>query len=91
MHATFEVENEALPLIRSSVEMKRQALEFSLLRYRKQLAEFESRYQMTSATFQADFSAGKLGDEPSWFEWEYLLEALAETKHQLHLIASLKL
>jgi hypothetical protein len=38
---------------------------------------------MESDDFAAKFSAGELGDEADWFEWQYLLDVYHETLRQL--------
>lgn len=83
---TFRVEEEAIPLVRSSIEMKRRALEFSLRRYERELAAFEAAHKMNSETFAAKFQQGELGDDAAWFEWEFTLDAYRATKHQLEIL-----
>jgi hypothetical protein len=74
---------EVVPIVKSSLEMTRKTLEFSLRKYKERLAAFERRYGMASEDFVAKFNAGELGDDADWFEWQYLLDAHHETLRQL--------
>jgi len=64
---------EVVPLVRSSLGLKRRTLEFNLRKYQDRLAQFERRYGMGSQEFAAKFDSGELGDEAHWFEWQYVL------------------
>jgi hypothetical protein len=91
MEATMKIQQEAIPLVKSSLEMKRKALEFNLQEYQRRIGGFEVEHTMTSEQFAKKFGAGELGDNTSWFEWEFLLDALRETEHQLALLATVRL
>jgi hypothetical protein len=70
--------------------MEHKSLEFALRQYQKRLTTFERNHQMTSEQFAARFSAGNLGDDADWFEWEFVLDALRETATQLNLLESVR-
>lgn len=70
--------------MKSSLRMKRKALEFNLGRYKERLTALERQYEMASEDFAVKFNAGELDDEADWFEWQYLLDAYHETLRQLH-------
>lgn len=91
MLATMTLKPEALPIIRSSLDMKRRSLETSLRRYGMRLTDLEVRFAMTSQDFARRFNAGELGDDAVWFEWDYLLDAHQETMRQLELIRTISL
>lgn len=91
MQATLMMQQEAVPIVRSGLEMKRKALEFTLRQYRTNLTGFEKRHRMTSEQFAAKFRAGELGDEADWFAWEYMLDAYRETTRQLELLSNIQL
>lgn len=86
MLATMTLKPEALPIIRSGLDMKRRSLEIGIKRYRSRLTDFETRFAMTSHDFDRRFNNGELGDDDAWFEWEYVLDAYRETVRQLELI-----
>lgn len=86
MQTVIRVEQEAVPLVRSSIEMKRRALQFGLRRYQSDLAAFETAHKMRSETFETKFQLGELGDDAVWFEWEFALDAYRATKHQMELL-----
>lgn len=88
--STLTLREEVVPLVRSSLGLKRRALEFNLRKYQDRLAQFEQRYGMSSQEF-AKFDAGELGDEAHWFEWQYVLEAQQGTQRQLELRESVGL
>jgi len=91
MSSTLILQQETVPIVKSSLEMKRKALEFSLQKYSERLAAFERQYGMDSAEFWSRFEAGELGDDADWFEWQYLLDAYRETQRQLKLISTILL
>ena len=91
MQATFTIRQEAVPIVKSSLETRRRSLEFSLRQYQARLSGFEQQHQMASAQFAAKFSAGELGDDAAWFEWEFVLDAMRETEQQLELVKSIRL
>jgi hypothetical protein len=90
MQATLTIRQEAVPIVKSSLETRRKSLEFSLRQYRARLAGFEHQHQMTSEQFAARFGAGELGDDAAWFEWEFVLDAARETEQQLELVKSIQ-
>jgi len=85
------IQPDAVPVVKSSLEMKRKALEFNLRQYRQRLALFEQTYHMSSAQFASQYNAGTLGDDAVWLEWEFVLDAFRETQRQLDLLDSVKL
>lgn len=91
MQATFTIRQEAVPIVKSSLEAKRKSLEFSLRQYHERLASFERQHRMASEQFSARFGAGELGDDEDWFEWEFVLDAARETERQLELVSSIRL
>jgi hypothetical protein len=91
MEMVMKIEPDALPIVKSSLEMKHKALEFILRQYRERLATFERTRQMSSEQFAKKFDAGELGDDAEWFEWEFVLDALGETQQQLKLLESVRL
>ena len=91
MQATMVMQSDAVLVVRSSLDMKRKALEFNLRQYQARLATFERQHQMTSEQFAFKFSAGELGDDAEWFEWEFALDAYRETTRQLGLLDSVQL
>ena len=91
MQATFTMRQEALPIVRSSLQARRKSLEFSLRQYRAQLDGFERQHQMASEQFATRFGAGELGDDAARFEWEFVLDAARETERQLELMKGIRL
>lgn len=91
METTLTMQSEAVPVIKSCLDMKRKALEHGLRRYQDRLTAFEKQFQMTSEQFAAKFNSGELGDGADWFEWEFVLDAYRETARQLGLLVSIKL
>ncbi|HOT90993.1 MAG TPA: hypothetical protein PLJ78_03145 [Anaerolineae bacterium] len=91
METTMVLQQEAVPIVRSGLQMKRKSLELNLRQYQQQLATFERQYQMTSEQFRRRFSAGDLGDDAVWFEWEFVLDAYHETIQQLSVLEKIRL
>lgn len=91
MQATITMRQEALPVVRSSLDLKRKALELNLRGYRARLRRFETLHRMTSEEFAAKFEGGMLGDDADWFEWEFVLGSFRETASQLEILNSIQL
>ena len=91
MQTTMTLDQEALSVVKSGLEMKRKALDLNRHQYKERLAAFELSHRITSEQFTAKFQAGELGDNSEWFEWEFVLDALRETDRQIKLLDSVKL
>ena len=91
MQATVLFDEEALPLVASSLEMKRRALEFGVVSYRERLGALERESGMTTDEFVARFQAGDLGDDARYFSWEYLVDAMAGLERQLEVLSRIHL
>lgn len=91
MQATITIQQDALPVMRAGLELKRRSLLLSLRRYSDRLRDFEARHNMSSDHFAVAFESGELGDEAAWFEWEFVLDAYRETMRQLDLLGGLRL
>ncbi len=85
------LQQEAIPIVRSGLQMKRKSLELNLQQYQQQLMTFERQCRMTSEQFGHRFSAGELGDDAVWFEWEFVLDAYRETMRQLDILKKIHL
>ncbi len=88
---TITLQWQVVPIVKSSLEMKRKALEFNLSRYKERLTAFERRYAITSEDFAVKFNTGELGDDADWFEWQYLLDVYHKTLRQLQLLGTIHL
>jgi hypothetical protein len=91
MRATLTMSQEALPVVKSSLQARRKALEFSLRQYRSRLLGLERQHKMVSEQFATRFGTGELSDDADWFEWEFVLEATREAERQLELVKSIRL
>lgn len=91
METTMVLQQDAVPIVRSGLQMKRKSLELNLRQYQQQLTMFERQYQMTSEQFGCRFNAGELGDDVAWFEWEFVLDAYRETARQLGVLEKIRL
>ena len=91
MQATLTLRQEAVPIVKSSLQTRRKALEFSLRQYHTRLLGFEQQHKMASEQFASKFGAGELGDDAVWFEWEFVLDAMRETERQLERVKSVRL
>ena len=91
METTMVLQQEAVPIVRSGLQMKRKSLELNLHQYQQQLTAFEHQHQMTSEQFGRKFNAGELGDDEAWFEWEFVLDAYRETARQLSILEKIRL
>ena len=91
MQATLTIRQEALPIVKASLQVRRKSLEFSLRQYRARLDGFERQHQMASEQFTTRFGTGELGDDAVWFEWEFVLDAAHERERQIELVRSIRL
>ncbi|MEW6184223.1 MAG: hypothetical protein AB1585_00625 [Thermodesulfobacteriota bacterium] len=91
MQTTVTIESDVIPVVKSSLALKHRALEFNQRQYLQRLSILETKHQMNSEEFKKKFKAGELGDDPEWFDWEYILDAYQDTIHQLDLLESVKL
>ncbi len=91
MQSTVHLQEDAVPIVRASLDMKRRALEFALRQYQTRLSAFESLHHMTSELFAEKYNRGELGDNEQWFEWEFTLDAAREATRQLTLLADVRL
>lgn len=90
MH-TIAIQEKDIPVIKSSLQLKRNSLEFNIKRYRQQLDKFEEQFNMTSKEFLKQFKTENLGDQAQWFEWEYFLEVYEDSLKQVNQINEIKL
>ena len=67
-----------------------QATEYEVLiqQLRSDLAEFEAKYEMNSATFYARFRAGEMGDAMDFMEWASLYDMHEGAVQRLSLLKS---
>ncbi len=54
-----------------------------LERLRPRLAEYESRFGMTSVEFFERYQGGKIGDEMDYFEWNVLYKMFLDSQQRL--------
>lgn len=71
----IEITVEALPIVKSSIVLKKKLLSIKAANYLKRLKSFERKHKMKSAEFSKGFAAGKLGDAAEWFDWLFVYEA----------------
>ena len=48
-----------------------------------QIADFEDKYNMKSASFEKRYQSGELGDEMDYIEWSSTLDMLKNVKKRL--------
>lgn len=87
----IELEEEAIPLIKSTLSVKINLLQSKLKHYREELKLFEKKYKMSSQAFCQKFNEGLLGDDKAWFKWIYLYETLTVLQKDLKLIKDVRL
>ena len=91
MQATLTIRQEAVPIVKSSLETRRKSLEFGLRQYRARLAGFEQQHQMASAQFTAKFGAGELGDDVTGLSGSSCSMRRVQTERQLELMKGIRL
>jgi len=87
---TITIQGDAVPLVKSGLEVERSILKLSLEEYRNQLKAFEKRHRMSSRTFIKKFESGALGDEGKWFDWLFAYKAYNHAKDRLNIFREIK-
>jgi len=85
----IEITDEALPLLKSGITLKKKLLNIKAENYRQRLKQFEKRHKMKSSVFYKAFTAGKLGDDAEWFDWIFVYEAYKKIREQKKIIQGL--
>lgn len=70
----FPNQDELQQVITKLIDMLRSQYQLRLKRYDLDLADFEARFRMDTATFYYRFEAGELGDAVDFFEWAGMFE-----------------
>jgi hypothetical protein len=85
------INQDALPLLRSSMALKDKILTTKAENYSIRLKKFEKKYKMKSSEFLKKFKLGKLGDNEEWFEWLFVYQAYSKILEQKKIIKGLVL
>ena len=85
----IEITDEALPILKSGIALKKKLLTAKADGYLKRLKGFEKKYKMKSEAFFKAFKAGKLGDDAEWFDWLFVYEAYNRIIKQKKIIEGL--
>lgn len=88
---TITIHKTAIPVIKSSLELREKLLRLKLGIYNRRLREFEKIHKMPTTKFLKILKAGKLKDEAYVIEWEYLSESYQSIKEQLNQIQRIKI
>lgn len=79
------------PLIKSALAREKQTLALGIARTRARLAEFEQRFEMTSAEFERQLLAHELVETPEFTDWRMelgmlrLLQAQSQALEEAHI------
>ena len=87
----MSINEDALDLVKSGLNLKKRVLKLNLEEYRKRLAEFESKHKMSTRQFLRKFNSGQLGDEQYLFDWLFAHQARKELSSKLSLLRQVKL
>jgi hypothetical protein len=88
---TLIIEKDTLPIIKSSINSKKQLLNFDLEKCKKKLEQFEKKYKMKSSSFYKKFVSGTLGDNAHYIEWEFYYQCFRKIKKQLPKLQSIQI
>ena len=86
-----ELNEETKSLIRYSLNMEKNILNLSLLKWKTKLKEFEDENNMSTKDFLDKFNKGKLGDDKIWFDWLFAYKAYINIENKLRLIKNIHL
>ena len=90
MH-TIEIQHEALPIVKSGLNIEKKRLEYNNKKFTHQLKIFEKKNKMSTPHFVKKFNSGVLGDDEKWFDWLFVYKAQIHIKKKLNLINTIKL
>ena len=90
MH-TIEIQNEALPIVKSGLTIEKKRLDYNYKKFTLQLKMFENKHLMSSSQFIKKFNKGTLGDDEQWFDWLFAIKAQKHLKSKLALLNSIRL
>ncbi len=76
------------PLLRSALEREIHLVEYSILKTRERLAEFEEKFGMETAEFERRFNADDLGETLDFLEWWGEVKTLRLLDEKKNLIKS---
>ena len=85
----IEITDEALPILKSGIALKKNLLTAKADGYLKRLNGFEKKHKMKSKSFIKAFNAGKHGDDAEWFDWLFVYEAYNKIIKQKKIIKGL--
>ncbi len=87
----IEITDEALPILKSGIALKKKLLTSKADGYLNRLKTFEKKHKMKSEAFFGAFQVGKLGDDAEWFDWLYVYQAYNRIIKQKKIIEGLSL
>lgn len=68
------------------IEHEREKTSHEVQMLRKELAQFESNYQMSSDEFFDRFEKGELGDKEDYFEWSAMYQMYRRSEERLKML-----
>ena len=80
-----------IPLVKSSLSLRKKIIYLKLTHYRMRLRAFEKKYRMTTAHFLRAFGGGNLDDSQDFVEWEFLSESYRHLSREFKDLNCLKL
>jgi len=87
----IKISEEALPLLKTGIAFQKRLLTVKITNYFNRLQAFEKTYCMESKKFLQDFNAGKLGDDPEWYDWLFVYEAYNKAVQKKQILEGLSL
>ena len=88
---TLTMADDALDIVKSSMNLKRRILKSNYDGYKNRLRAFEAKYRMSSKQFIKKYNSGQLGDDQKWFDWLFVYEAFSEINRELSLLRQLRI
>jgi hypothetical protein len=75
--------DDAVPIVRRSLQREIGLLETKKRLTQKEIKEFERKYGRTSVEFISEFEQGELGDSQDCFEWWGLLRGMRAIEEEI--------
>ncbi len=87
---TLEIQNEAIPILKSGLSFEKKLLKYNYKKFAHQLKSFEKKFDMSTDDFLKAFNSGALGDEKNWFDWLFAFKAQSHVKNKLDIINTIE-
>ena len=80
---TIKIQEEAMPIVKSGLNLEEKILELGINEYQRELKNFERENRLSTKEFIQKFNSGELGDDEKWFDWLFAYKAYTHLGEKL--------